>query len=96
MVEIIDDDGHIVTEKTVDFKAGDTLYDVLDRHFNLKVSGSEHDTFGRILLGIDVIDTDFQTRFIYIEIDGEEARKGIDYLPLQDGSTYRFSVRQPH
>lgn len=95
-VEIIDENGQTVSEEVVEFEEGDTLYDVLNRHFELRVSGSKHDTLGRILLGIDELNTDFQTQFIYIEVDGEEARKGIDYLPLQDGSRYRFSIRQPH
>ncbi len=95
-VELVSQDGQVLKTKTLSFETGENLYEVLDRHFELELMGSRHDSFGRILLGIDELSTDFQSSFIYIELNGEAALRGIDNLPLEDGATYRFSIKEPY
>ncbi len=92
-VKVYDSSSVQVVDADYTFDGDDTLYTVLNEHHDLRVSGSKSDLYGRVFLGIDDVVTDFNTTFIYIEIDGEEARHGIDYLPLYDGAIYTFTVK---
>lgn len=79
-------------ETTASFETGDTLYDVLDQTFDIETSNA-FSQYGRTLLVIEDIETDFTNTFFHISIDGSPANRGIDHIELIDGATYRFEVR---
>lgn len=100
-IVVVDEDGTTVAKRTVSFQDDDTLTTVLKRHFDTE---TQQTTIGTIILGIDTLQTDFETTFIEILVDGvsinhrgerraveqEPAMFGADRLPLVDGNTYTF------
>ncbi len=97
-VQIIvrDSDTIVVIDEWVDFYEGDNLYRLLDRNYTIETSDRYGTSYGRLLLSIEGIDTNFEQTFIHISKDGVSANRGIDNIALEDGSTYEFEVRVPH
>jgi hypothetical protein len=87
------------------FYEGDTLFKVLDKHYDLTCANSHYnpesecDTVfsgGHVLLGIEDISTDWNTTFLYLEVDSVRATSGVDGVRLKDNSIYAFYVRTPN
>jgi len=56
----------------------------------LGVSFQEHD-FGKMVTGLKNYEAEGQ-EFFHISVNGEEAERGIEEIPLQDGDTYKFEL----
>ncbi len=103
-VRVIDASGQAVIDDTLPFHEDDTVFDVLNRHYDLTLT-TYSSVAGRALLGIDSVITDFANDFLYITLhhpvwedgeivdyDIEAAQSGIDGLPLRDGLIIVFTV----
>ncbi len=90
-VVVIDASGETVVERQHAFEENDTLADILAAHHDARFD--EHPIFGRKLLALEGIETDFHRDFIEILIDGAPSRTGIDGIPLEDDVVYTFVHR---
>ena len=89
--------GHITVELSdlsgrterheLSFSEGDTLEVLLKEHFEVKY---EYGQYGTVLIGIGFIQTDFQTTYVSILVNGEYAMYGLSDLALVDGTVYSF------
>lgn len=86
----------IVIDDVVAFYESDNLYEVLNRNYSIETSRAYSQAYGRHLLSIEDVVTDFENSFIHISKNHEHAHLGIDFLPLEDGSLYTFEVREPN
>ena len=101
IIQVIDANGEIIIEDELEFISDETLFSLLKKHYSIQYSNV---SLGRILLGIETVQTDFETDFIQILITGtlhlqdgsiREFHKtpspiGIDSIPLVDGNIYTF------
>ncbi len=80
---------YVYDSVTVDFTTEDTLYMLLDEHFELDVEESD---FGRYITSIGNINPTESNEYVAFYIDGEYAMTGIDDTPLVDGQVYAFRL----
>ena len=104
-IQVIDEFGDIVINDTHSFTDIDTLYSLLEDHYTVEYSNV---SLGRILLGIENVNTDFERDFLQIRITGKlfmpdgstlnldnaPSPVGIDRIPLVDGNTYIFKYQR--
>ena len=83
---VIDIDSNTLSDKTYSTD-NSSLYDLMDANYNLK---TEDGTYGKVLLGIDNLITDFNTTYISIYINGDYAQYGISSLQISDGDVFEF------
>ena len=92
----------VVSSESHLFYEGDTLFKVMDRHYDLTCADAQYNpdetcetTFaGRhILLGIDDVSTDWNDTFLYLEVNGTMATRGVDEVELEDDFDYAFYVK---
>lgn len=83
---VIDIDSNTLSDKTYSTD-NSSLYDLMVANYNLKV---EDGTYGKVLLGIDNLITDFNTTYISIYINGDYAQYGISSLQISDGDVFEF------
>ena len=100
---VVDQIGDIVSNKTIGFEEEDTLFSLLDDNYELGCASSQYTLtdncesvlFGsRVLLKIDTVETDWLNSYIAIYIEDEYSISGIDLIPLEDGTTYRFEYTE--
>ena len=83
-------DSIILSDKT--YKTDNSsLYDLMDANYTLK---TDDGSYGKILLGIDNLITDFNTTYISILVNGEYAQYGISSLQISDGDVFTFKEEQ--
>ncbi len=93
-VEVYNENDEQVVSNTHDFYGETTLFDVLDEHYDIDCeTASFQSGSGKILLGIENVQTDFQNNFIYIEKNGAQSFYGVDQY-VEDGAVYTLSVRR--
>lgn len=85
-VELVDIAGN-VTSQQLTFETGDTLLSLLTKHYEVNY---RDDQYGGLLLGIDQIQTDFNTTYIAIYINNEYSNYGISSVSLEAGTVYSF------
>ncbi len=93
---------YVTTSKVITFTEDDNLLDLLMANFTVYCadeSGNPDDTcsyegsFGKYLVGIDVLDSTSVTNgYISFYIDGNYAMTGVDATPLEDGKVYSFKL----
>ncbi len=103
-----DEAGETVINETYTFTEEDTLFDVLERHHTVNWEARSGAITGRVILGIDETNTDFESDFLAILITGRIVNRhgeiieveehfssvGVDLMPLLDGNTIIFEQRQ--
>ena len=101
-ITIYDQSETVVSSESHLFYEGDTLFKVMDRHYDLICADAQYNkdeacetTFaGRhILLGIDEVLTDWNQTFLYLEVNRTMATRGVDDVALEDNYDYAFHVR---
>jgi hypothetical protein len=93
---------YVATSKVITFTEDDNLLDLLMENFTVYCadeSGNPDETcsydgsFGKYLVGIDVLDSTAVTNgYISFYIDGDYAMTGVDATPLEDGKVYSFKL----
>ena len=81
------------------FNQEDTLFDLLDEHLTVMCANASYQASeqcnnvninGRIILGLDDVETDWYHSFIAIYVNDEYSEYGIDGIALIDDTKYRF------
>ncbi|MCR5112848.1 MAG: DUF4430 domain-containing protein [Acholeplasmatales bacterium] len=85
-VLVIDIDSNTLSDNSYSTD-NSSLYDLMDEHYTLK---TEDGTYGKVLLGIDNLITDFNTTYIAIYVNGDYANYGISTLQISDGDVFEF------
>lgn len=104
-VVVIDEDGNEVINDLIPFTEDDTLLGLLESHYELTIQrGFTQLPDSTVILGINDVQTNFETNFMRILVDGHLYDRhgnlvektnhisvvGVDLLPLIDGNTYTF------
>ena len=93
------DQNTLVRSVEAPFEASDSLFEVLDRHFELVCATpfytpsetcDNHPIIGRAILGIDDIMTDWSETFFQIRHNGTHSQFGVDRITFDDGDTITF------
>ncbi len=101
-ITVYDQSGTVASSESHLFYEGDTLFKVMDRHYDLTCADAQYNpdnscdtTFsGRhILLGINDVESDWTNTFLYLEVNGVMATRGVDEVELEDNFDYAFYVR---
>jgi hypothetical protein len=101
-ITLIDEIGDIISNKDFDFNSEDTLFDLLNKNYELGCTDSgyrlstlcEPKLVGsRVLLKIDDLETDWINSYIAIYENGEYSVLGIDYISINDGDTFIFEYK---
>ncbi|MFW6298381.1 MAG: hypothetical protein ACOC14_01750 [Bacillota bacterium] len=100
---VYDADDEKIIDETYTFDEEDTLFTVMDEHHEMVCADrsyepdpdceTEFGNYGRILLGIEDIMTDWNNTFLYLEVNGTQANRGMDTVELEDGNEYAWYVR---
>ncbi len=93
---------YVKTSKVITFTEDDNLLDLLMANFTVYCADESGDpddscsyegSFGKYLVGIDVLDSTAVTNgYISFYIDGNYAMTGVDATPLEDGKVYSFKL----
>lgn len=67
----------------VSFEEGDTLVGVLEKNFTMLYDETQI-TYGKLILGVNDVITDFNTTYIAIYVNGEYSTLGISSIPLTE------------
>jgi hypothetical protein len=94
-IVLVDDDVER-SKATWPFEQGDTLYDILSRHYTIYCADRSYqidpscapamfsEITGRVLLGIDDLESNWTDTFIQIQINGVPSPLGMDQLEFTD------------
>lgn len=98
-IVVIDKNDTVVINDEIGYVDGDTLFTLLDDNYTLGCADSSYNLtdvcepvmFGsRLLLQIDTVITNWTSSYLAIYINDIYATKGVDSIPLEDGSVYKF------
>ncbi len=93
------DQNTLVRSIEASFEEGETLFDVLDRHFDVVCATpfytpsdncDNNPLIGRAILGIDDLMTDWSGTFFQIRHNGTHSQLGVDRITFDDGDTITF------
>jgi hypothetical protein len=96
---LIDEDGEVISDVRYDFEEETTLFQLLDREYDLACASSSYQpdetcSFvqlnSHILLEIDELKTNWTTSYIQIIIDDTPSNYGVDRILLTDNTSYTF------
>lgn len=96
---LVDEQQAEVINERIDFKEGETLYDVLQRHYKVVCADELYqpdDTcaysslFGKAILEVETIKTDWTNNFLSLYINDEYASFGVSQLEFNDGDIISF------
>lgn len=100
-VELYDED-RFISETTIAFDEGDTLYDLLRDHFEITCMSASYERdpscqsasfssiSGRIILEIESLTSNWVDSYIQIEVNGEKSSYGMDTLIFKDQDVITF------
>lgn len=96
---LIDEDGEVISDVRYDFEEETTLFQLLDREYDLACASSSYrpdetcsfvQLNSHILLEIDELKTNWTTSYIQIIIDDTPSNYGVDRILLTDNTSYTF------
>jgi hypothetical protein len=99
---LLDEQRNVIFDETLEFEEEDSLLGLLQENHIVYCGNHQYQpdetcetTFlnGRVLLGIDAVQTDWFTTYIGIYINGDYSNKGIDAIPLNDGDVILFEYK---
>jgi hypothetical protein len=99
---VIDEAGAEVVHDTFSFAQEDTLFEILDQHYEIGCANHAYDLTsecnesltGRVILQIEDVVTDWDNTFIAIYINDEYAQFGVDMVSMHDQDIYRFEYTE--
>lgn len=83
LILVYDED--LIYEKSITFKADQTLYELMNENFTIVMDGN-------IILEINEVKTDFIHEYIAIYVNDVYATKGIKQIELHDNDIISFKV----
>ena len=96
---LVNETGEEVINEEIPYYKGDTLYDVLQRKYDVLCANIEYEKddtcsydseYGKALLQIEDVETDWYNSFLALYINDEYANYGVSKLPFKDGDIIRF------
>lgn len=96
---LLDEQRNVIFDDTLEFEEEDTLLGLLQDNYTVYCGNHQYQPDeacetnfmnGRVLLGIESVQTDWFSSYIGIYINGEYSNKGIDAIPLNDGDVIQF------
>lgn len=97
-IVLIDENGDTLQDISVSFGEDDTLLSILEEHFDVECADisyqpstcENHPLLGNVVLSLDDVETDWFNTYIAIYVNNEYSTYGVDDIPLEDESEYRF------
>lgn len=86
-IEVFDINNEMIINDKLEFREEDTLVSLLENNYKVIL---EDGPYGKTLLAIDKIETDFKTTYLAIYVDGKYATTGISGINLVDGRKITF------
>lgn len=86
-IVVVNKSGEEVVNKNIEFVKGDNLVDLLDKNFKIV---TEDGMYGKIILSIEDIVTDFETSYLAIYVNDEYSQVGLSYIELKDKLVVKF------
>lgn len=86
-IVVEDKSGKEVVNKNIEFLKGDNLVDLLDENFKVVM---EDGPYGKVIYSIENVETDFQTSYLAIYVDGKYSEVGLSYIELRDKLVVKF------
>lgn len=102
-VELVGRDGSIESVKSIDYDEGYTLFDVLDDNYELLCADAAYKPStscnkvtmnGRVVLGMDSVETNWTNSFIAIYVNDVYSVVGIDSIIINDNDVFRFEYTE--
>lgn len=96
---LLDENEQEVINEIVEYNEGETLYDIISRNYdvvcadvdyNVDSTCSYNSPFGKAILEIENVKTDWYNSFLALYINGEYAVYGVSKLPYEDGDIITF------
>lgn len=96
---VINEMDAVVIDETLSFTESDDLVSLLQEHYTVICANESYkpttncETYfvnGRIILGIESVNTDWRHSYMGIYVNGEYSNVGVDGIPLKDGDTITF------
>lgn len=103
VVIIVHDGSEIVSEETFLYSEGDTLFDLLNTHYDLVCANANYQPsdeckdllFGSpVILGIDGVLTNWIDGYFAIYVNDSYSTLGVDMIEIEDGDIVRFEVQE--
>jgi len=97
---LIDASQEEVINEEVDFHIGDTIFDIINREYEVVCADEDYkpdptcsynSPYGKAILEINDVTTDWYSSFLALYINNQYANYGVSKLPYNDGDTIRFS-----
>ncbi len=103
-IQVIDVSANIVVNDHHAFNEGDSLFDILNQHYNLICANAlyrpdascDAQHWGRVILSIDDVHTDWNTTFLHLTVNGEHSHLGVDSVRIKDKDIIQFTVQKPN
>lgn len=90
IVELIDIDNKVISNKEINFKKGDNLLNLLEENYNLKYDSYIYGAYITKIGELDV--TNNNEYFIRIDIDGVVSDRGVSQIKLVNNMKITFSL----
>jgi len=103
VVIVVHDGTSMISEETFSFDEGDTLFDLLNTHFNLVCANANYQPSNEcrdlllgspVILGIDGVITNWKDRYFAIYVNDKYSNFGVDMIVLNDEDVIRFEVQE--
>lgn len=101
-ITLIDEFGDTISEKEYNFEEEDTLFLLLDKHYDLGCANSSYQLSdvcekglfsSRVILEIDSLKTDWRNSYIAVYENEEYSTLGIDNISINDGDEFLFKYK---
>lgn len=102
IVVLVKNGDTIMSEETIFFEEGDTLFDVMEDNYELVCADMSYNPtneckdllFGSpVILGIDGLETNWSDNYFAISVNEEYSTLGVDLIVLEDGDIVEFAAR---
>jgi len=97
-IVVVDEAGNNIHNDEIVYDEADTLFEIMNGEYNLLCANNQYQPsscdetplFGRVIMTIDTVETDWSNNYLAIYINDNYSTYGIDDIPLEDGNEYRF------
>lgn len=96
---LVDENGETVVHEEIEYFTGDSIFDILDRNYQVVCADNFYEpdetcsydsAYGKAILEIQEVKTDWNNNFLALYINDEYATYGVSKLPYKDGDIISF------
>lgn len=103
-VQVVDASGTFIIDAEHSFDEADTLFIIMNENYTIVCANALYrpdescsvQPWGRVILSIDDVHTDWQNTFLHLTVNGEHSHLGVDSVPMKDNDVFRFTVKTPN